>query len=532
MTEPTPVDVTTLEGGPPAAPPRPTILPSRLAGAVAGALSGFLAVALGMLFAAIADVVSPIDAVGSEVIDRTPLGVKEWAIRNFQGNDKAVLRSGIMAILAIAAVALGVLAAKRVVVGIAGIGVFGVVGAIAAAHRPSESAGAAVPSILGALGGAALLHQLLRPRPIQVPGPSRAPLGWDRRRFLVTGGAATATALVASAVSRAIENGRVSDLRAATRAPLPSSPTLDTAGTIPADASSGADALPFVTPNADFYRVDTALSFPRIDSGSWSFTVKGMVNTPLTITYADLLAMPMVERVVTLCCVSNDVGGPYVGNAVWRGVLLHDVLAKAGVQPGAQQVFSTSIDGWSCGFPVAAVTDGRDAMIAVGMNGQTLPLEHGYPARLVVPGLYGYVSATKWLSAIELTTWDKEGYWVPRGWSQQGPVKTQSRIDVPRESDQPKAGPQKIAGVAWAQHRGIAKVEVKVDGGQWQAATLAADVSDDAWRQWSLDWNPAAGRHTIEVRATDKNGDTQTAERTDVAPNGATGHHTITVTVR
>jgi DMSO/TMAO reductase YedYZ molybdopterin-dependent catalytic subunit len=259
--------------------------------------------------------------------------------------------------------------------------------------------------------------------------------------------------------------------------------------------------------------------------------IKGMVDTPLTFTYDQLQALPQVERTVTLCCVSNEVGDEYVGNAVWRGVLLADLLAQAGVQPGAQQVFSTSLDGWTCGFPVELAQDGRDAMIAFGMNGATLPLEHGWPARLVVPGLYGYVSATKWLSSIELTTWDREGYWIPRGWSRLGPVKTQSRIDVPRGGSSIPAGAQKIAGIAFAQHTGIAKVEVRIDGGSWQEARLGTDVTDDAWRQWVLDWQAPAGKHSIEVRATDKSGYTQTAERAPVAPDGATGHHTIGVTV-
>jgi DMSO/TMAO reductase YedYZ molybdopterin-dependent catalytic subunit len=258
--------------------------------------------------------------------------------------------------------------------------------------------------------------------------------------------------------------------------------------------------------------------------------IKGLVDAPFTVTYDELAAMPQVERVVTLCCVSNEVGGEYVGNAVWQGVLLRDLLDRAQVQSGAEQIFSTSLDGWTCGFPVDAAFDGRDAMIAIGMNGETLPLEHGYPARLVVPGLYGYVSATKWLRSIELTTWDRQGYWVPRGWSRLGPVKTQSRIDVPRGGSVP-AGRQKIAGVAWAQHRGIERVEVRIDDGEWQEARLAADVSDDAWRQWVLDWDAPVGKHTIEVRATDKTGDTQTEERTPVAPDGATGHHTVKVKV-
>jgi DMSO/TMAO reductase YedYZ molybdopterin-dependent catalytic subunit len=494
-------------------------------------VAGALAVSVGLLVAAITDVVSPIDAVGSEVIDRVPRWVKEFAIRNFGTNDKLALRAGIIAILAVAAIALGVAAVRRPIVGTIGFAVFGLVGALAAVHRPGEGVGAAVPSILGALVGGLVLSRALRPRPVEVPGPSQAPLGWDRRRFLITSGAATVAAAMAAGVAKALENGRVEEIRVATKVPLPPSDELDTAAPIPADATLSPTS-PFVTPNDDFYRIDTALSFPRVEASKWSCEITGMVDSPVTVTYADLLAMPQVERVITLCCVSNEVGGEYIGNAVWRGVLLRDVLEQVGVQDSAEQVYSTSMDGWTCGFPVEAAFDGRDAMIALGMNGQTLPLEHGYPARLVVPGLYGYVSATKWLSKIELTTWDDEGYWVPRGWSRLGPIKTQSRIDVPRSKQTVAVGPQKIAGVAWAQHRGIEKVEVRIDGGAWQPARLATDVTDDAWRQWVLDWNAPSGDHVVEVRATDKTGETQTEERAPVAPDGATGYHTIKVKVR
>jgi DMSO/TMAO reductase YedYZ molybdopterin-dependent catalytic subunit len=227
------------------------------------------------------------------------------------------------------------------------------------------------------------------------------------------------------------------------------------------------------------------------------------------------------------------VGGDLVGNARWQGVLLEDLLEQAGVDPAAEQVYSTSIDGFTCGFPVGVALDGRDAMIAIGMNGEALPLEHGFPARLVIPGLYGYVSATKWLRKIELNRWsDAEGYWVPLGWSRDGPVKTQSRVDVPRASDTLDPGPTKIAGVAWAQHRGVAKVEVRVDDGEWREATLATDVTDDTWRQWSIDWDAPSGRHKLQVRATDKTGATQVEEVMSPPPDGATGYHTRRITVR
>ena len=511
------------------APPLPARpIPTSMA-AVAGLVSGALAVAVGMLVAAITDVVSPIDAVGSEVIDRTPLWLKERAIEWFGTNDKLALRIGIIAILAGAAALIGVAALRRPWAGLAGFMVFGFVGALAAGHRPGQGPGAVVPSIIGATVGAIVLRIALRPRPVEVPGPSKAPLGWDRRRFLFTSGAAAVAATAATGVARSLERGRVDDVRDATKNSLPPTGEPGLVESIPSGATVS-PITPFVTPADEFYRIDTALSFPRADRAKWAVDVKGMVDTPLRLTHDDLLALPQVERVVTLCCVSNEVGDEYVGNAVWRGVLLKDVLDRVGIQSGAEQVYSTSLDGWTCGFPLELATDGRDAMIALGMNGMALPLEHGWPARLVVPGLYGYVSATKWLSSIELTTWDQQGYWVPRGWARLGPVKTQSRIDVPRGGTTIDAGAQKIAGIAFAQHTGIAKVEVRVDDGDWQEARLGTDVTDDAWRQWVLEWQAPAGQHTIEVRATDKSGYTQTADRAPVAPDGATGHHTIRVT--
>ena len=303
---------------------------------------------------------------------------------------------------------------------------------------------------------------------------------------------------------------------------------------VPADATLS-PVTPYLTPNDDFYLIDTALSVPRIDLSSWSMEIGGMVDRPLTLTYDDLLARPQVERIVTIACVSNEVGGDLIGNAVWQGVLLRDLLDEAGVQPGAEQVFGTSVDGWTCGFPVEVALDGRDAMIAIGMNGEPLPLQHGFPARVIVPGLYGYVSATKWLARLDLTTWDEaEGYWVPRGWARDAPIKTQSRIDVPRRGEEVARGVVPIAGVAWAQHRGVAKVEVRVDDGEWAEARLAPDVTVDSWRQWVYEWDTTdldEGDHTIQVRATDTTGETQTDQVSRPDPDGATGWHTRTVSV-
>lgn len=516
----------------PSAPPLPTRALPRWAGVLAGLASAGLAVMLGALVAAITEVVSPVIAVGSEFIDHTPRWLKTWAIDTFGTDDKLALRWSIWIVITLLAAGLGALAVRRRWVGPAGIALFGVVGAVVAAGRPGEGAGAAVPPLLGAVVGAFVIFRLTAPQPIEVPGRSQAPLGWDRRRFFVVSGATVLAAGAAGGIAEAMERSRIRRIEQDAAKPLP---TLGADDTLDPAAPAGAQLdpnTPFITPNDDFYRIDTALSFPRIDVDSWSFTIDGMVDRPQTFTYADLLAMPQVERTITICCVSNEVGGDLIGNAVWRGVLLRDLLEAAGVHDDAEQVYSTSLDGWTCGFPVDAAFDGRDAMVAVGMNGTALPLAHGYPARLIVPGLYGYVSATKWLARIELTSWEKEGYWVPRGWSSEGPIKTQSRIGYPRSGDTLTAGPNKIAGVAWAQGRGIERVEVRIGEGEWTVATLGTDVTEDAWRQWVLDWDAPAGDHTVSVRATDKDGDTQTSELRSVAPDGATGHHTIRVKVR
>jgi DMSO/TMAO reductase YedYZ molybdopterin-dependent catalytic subunit len=298
----------------------------------------------------------------------------------------------------------------------------------------------------------------------------------------------------------------------------------------PAEASVA--GLDYVSSNETFYRIDTAIVTPRIDPAEWSLKIHGRVANPMTLRFDDLLRRPLVERYITLTCVSNDVGGDLIGNARWSGVRVKDLLDEARPDPAADQVVSRSVDGFTAGSPTAVLRDGRDALIAVGMNGEPLPIEHGFPARLVVPGLYGYVSATKWLTELELTTFaDFDGYWVPRGWAQQAPIKTESRIDRPRHRSTISAGPTVVAGVAWAQHRGISKVEVSVDEGPWQVATLAAVVSVDTWRLWSLPWQATPGHHQLRVRATDNAGELQTSATAPPAPDGATGWHTIDVTV-
>ena len=334
-----------------------------------------------------------------------------------------------------------------------------------------------------------------------------------------------ATAVTAGLIGQSKERQRISSIESQRPASLPPVSESLPPSQISQDVS-------FITPNDDFYRIDTALSFPNVNLEKWKLRIHGLVDQEITLSYADIAAMPQVEKVITICCVSNEIGGPYIGNAVWQGVYLKDLLLQAGVKPEAEQLFSRSLDGWTCGFPIELALDGRDALLAIGMNGEPLPLEHGFPARLIVPGIYGYVSATKWLSEIEVNKWsDEYGYWIPRGWARDAPIKTQSRIDVPRSGATVAAGQTRVAGVAWAQHTGIEKVEVRVDSEEWNEAILSDDISDDTWRLWTFDWQATAGKHTIQVRATDKSGYTQTETVTSVAPDGATGWHTRKVTV-
>jgi DMSO/TMAO reductase YedYZ molybdopterin-dependent catalytic subunit len=352
-----------------------------------------------------------------------------------------------------------------------------------------------------------------------------------RRAFLLTAGISVAAAAIGEIGGRELATRRnVSVARSAVRFPR----ATVTAPPLPAGVSLPVPGIsPFITPNGQFYRVDIDLLVPQVDPANWQLHIHGMVNREITITFDELLKRPLIEDYITLCCVSNPVAGPYIGNAKWLGASLASLLRQAGIQPGASQLLCTSVDGFTSGTPVSVVMDGRDALVAVAMNGAALPQEHGFPARLVVPGLYGYVSACKWVTDIEVTTFEAAApYWAQRGWSQQAPVKTESRIDVPGSGSQVRAGRVAVAGVAWAQHKGIEAVEVQVDGGPWHEATLAAVPNLDTWRQWVWEWEDAGvGRHTIQARATDKTGYTQTALQADVAPNGASGYPSTQVTV-
>ncbi|MGW0245167.1 molybdopterin-dependent oxidoreductase [Nocardia goodfellowii] len=397
-----------------------------------------------------------------------------------------------------------------------------------APHSPGKAVGPAQPGPRSPENAATQGDCDQRPAPVpvapQVALPERRTL---LRGLLITGGLAVAAGVGGRLLGW--QRADVSGERAAVRLPQPSGPPISLAPEadlrIPGLSS-------YLTPNAEFYRIDTALSVPQVSIEDWSLRIHGLVDREITLSWADLANRTAVERLITLACVSNPVGGDLIGNALWRGYRLDELLAEAGPHGDADMVLSTSTDGWTCGTPLSALTDGRDSLLAVGMNGEPLPISHGYPARLVVPGLYGYVSATKWVTDLEVTRFDRAtAYWTRRGWSAQGPIKTASRIDTPRARARLTAGRVPIAGVAWAQHRGIAAVEVQIDSGPWQPARLSADQSIDTWRQWVYDWDATPGPHTIRARATDATGHPQIAEFQDVIPDGATGYPSVNVQV-
>ncbi len=506
-----------------------TVRPDRRArsiGALVGVASAGVALGIAELVAALTGPGSaPIIAVGGVVVDSVPLSVKEFATSTFGVHDKTALILGTFLLLAAFAAVVGTLAVSDIRYGIGGVALFGVIGVVAAVTRHAAGVGAAFPSIIGAAAGAVILVELLR-------GLRTRRLSLDnaasRRSVLLGSAAAVVGAAVTGLIGRQLgERSNVATARKNVVLPTASSP----APTLPSGAAVPA-LSPFVVANKDFYRIDTALVVPQVDPSTWTLRIHGRVNKPITLTYQQLLARPMIERYITLTCVSNEVGGDLVGNAKFLGVPLKDLLEEAGPQEGADQVVGRSVDGFTAGSPTAVLMDGRDAMLAVAMNGEPLPVEHGFPVRVVVPGLYGYVSATKWIAELEVTRFaDFDAYWVPRGWSALGPIKTESRIDTPGDGASKGAGQIVVAGVAWAQHRGISKVEVRVDSDEWHVATLYDVPSVDTWRQWSWTWDASAGSHRLQVRATDNAGETQTSQVAGEAPDGATGYHTINVKI-
>ncbi len=501
--------------------------------ALLGVLSGALGLATTELLAGLRRTWrNPIFDVGDRVVERSPQALTKLAIEWFGTNDKVVLLGGIIVVLGLLSAWFGVLAARgRRKIVLAAIVIIGALGALAASAPTPAISGweplQTVPSALGTIVAIAAFVWLTDAERAALSTRAATAATPSRRDFVLRStGVALGAGIVAATGRGLARRFEVASSRDAITLPTPMTPAPD-----PGTAIQAPNAAPFFTTNRDFYRIDTALTIPQIAPDDWTLRLTGMVERDIELTYADLVDRPIEEHDITLTCVSNVVGGDLIGTARWLGIRLDDLLESAGVDPEADQIVGRSIDGYTCGFPVEAL-DGRAALVAIGMNGEPLPLRHGFPARLIVPGIYGYASATKWLTEIELTRFDRfDHYWVPRGYAAQAPIKLQSRIDTPRGLDRIAAGPFVIGGVAWHQPIGIDAVEVRIDGDDWIAATLADELDESTWRQWSLPWDATPGRHTIEARAISRNGAIQTEDRSEPLPDGATGHHTVVVLV-
>ncbi|HYX93722.1 MAG TPA: molybdopterin-dependent oxidoreductase [Geodermatophilus sp.] len=549
--------MTTTEQTPAAAtgPDAPRTRGRRPLAAAAGLLSAGVALGGAELVAGlIGPQSSPVVAVGDTVITLVPEPVKAFAIRTFGEHDKTALVVGTLVVLAVYAAVLGVLALRRRAVGVAGIALFGLVGAAAAVTGPAGGPLDGLPALVGALAGTVALLALLAPLTVPAPGTAdtrpghEAPLaerlrtalgsgdrkgaGLDRRRFFLAGGAAAGAVVVTGGAGRLLlRRFDVGAARADLTLPAPASPA--------APLPSGADLAPQVrgltplfTSNREFYRVDTAITVPQISPADYRLTLTGMFDSPRTYTLEDLLGRDdVVERDITLTCVSNTVGGRLAGTARWLGIPLGALLRENGIRSGSDQLVCRSSDGMTIGAPTRAALEVEDAMIAFGMNGEPLPVEHGFPVRMLIPGLYGYVSACKWMTGIEASTYGAfDAYWTQRDWAGQAPIKIASRIDTPAPLRRFPAGRRPIAGVAWAQTRGIGAVEVRVDDGPWLPAELSPQVDADLWRQWVLPHDFAPGSYQLTVRATSAEGEVQTDERAEPFPAGASGLHSIRVT--
>ena len=552
----------------------------RLLGALAGLLAGIAGVAAAEGAAALlTGVTSPLLAVANRAVDATPRPVKEWAVSTFGTADKPILIGSVIATVAGLAIVAGVIGVRRPRV--AG-GMFLLLSGVATAAALTDRAATASPAsrllpalaltVVGLVSLLVMLRTLRLPAPTDraqgpatetppaSPGPTASdahptaetldsgkprllldahlpghvagddlPTAFDRRAFLKAAATVGAIAAAGGVVGKTFGSSEAAASRAGLDLPRPQS----AAPPVPAGASFDVTGItPHVTSNDTFYRVDTALRVPDVPIDTWRLRIHGMIDNELELTFDDLLSRRLVERRITLTCVSNPVGGKYVGNATWIGVPVRDLLEEAGVQGDADAVKSTSADDMTIGTPLPVLTDDRDALIAIAMNGEPLPLEHGFPVRMVTPGLYGYVSATKWLVDMEVTRFaDFKAYWSTRGYSAEAPIKTSSRIDVPRSFAKVKAGKTPVAGVAWSQNRGIDKVEVRVDDGEWAEARLAAVDNINTWRQWVWEWDATPGSHNLEVRATDSTGYTQTSRRAPIAPDGSTGWDSVDVIV-
>lgn len=542
-------------------------------GAGAGLLAGVAAVAASEAVTAVMEgVSSPLLSVANRAVDAAPRPLKEFAIETFGTADKPVLIGSVIATVAGLAVVAGILGVRRPRPAVGLFLALSAVATVAALTDRSAVAGPParlVPALTLVVVGTVALLALLRPlrAPADPVGPDAAPgdpsaptietrevldsakprllvrdllpgrvdgddlpAAFDRRTFLKAAAAVGAVAGAGGLVSKQYGGAAAAAARADITIPTPAVP----APALPAGASLDIPGItPYLTKNKDFYRVDTALRVPDVPIDGWTLRIHGMVDRELELTYEDLLSRRLVEQRITLTCVSNPVGGEYLGNATWIGVPMRDLLREAGVRDGADAVRSRSADDFTAGTPLPVLLDqDRGAMVAIAMNGEPLPLAHGFPARMVTPGLYGYVSATKWLVDLEVTRFaDFEAYWTSRGYAAEAPIKTSSRIDVPRSFAKVKAGRTPVAGVAWSQDRGVQGVEVRVDGGDWNEADLAAEDNLNTWRQWVWQWDAEPGSHTLEVRATDKSGYVQTSDRAPIAPDGSTGWDSVNVTV-
>ncbi len=546
-----------------------------LGGLVAVALafaSTELLAALGIWTRILSAASSPVQSLANTFITLTPEWLKHWAITQFGTNDKLALGAGMFATIAVAALILGLIARRHRGIAVGLMVVLAVVAAIAILTRTNSGVLDLLPLVIGTAVGVTAIRYLYAPNvatgPAVLPAPDSLTITDDtdgadgaeliktapgtgpdtgaddipdgepvsgrtavgRRSFFRRVGLAGAAAVVAGAAARFIPTG--ASARASRAAVV--LPTPDKRYVLPAGADAAIPGqTPLVTANQGFYRIDTSFNPPEVTAEEWSLEITGMVSRPMSVNFQQLLARPQIERPITLTCVSNEVGGGLAGNAIWLGTRIDTLLAEAGPTAGADCVLCTDVNGFTLSAPLEALTDGRDAILAVGMNGEALPIEHGFPVRMVVPGLYGFVSATKWIVSMELTKFsDVVAYWTARGWADHGPIKTASRIDTPGAFAQLKTGQNMVGGMAWAQHRGIAKVEVQVDSGPWEPAELSTPLSTDSWVQWKYQWNATdPGLRTLRVRATDSTGQVQTEERAQPIPNGSSGWHSRQVTV-
>ncbi|GAA1977682.1 sulfite oxidase [Terrabacter lapilli] len=505
---------------------------TRLRLALSGILAAVAGIAAGHLVASfLAPASSPVLAVGSTVIDLTPTPLKEWAIATFGTNDKAVLQGSVLVVTLVLAALAGLLSRRRTAYAVGFIVVLTGLAGAAALLRPAARPLDVVPAVVAMAVGVTTLLWLTRlagrssaDAPDRVVSAAGGTSG--RRGFLAGALGVTALSILAAA------GGQLrSGAQTIKKVVLPAA--ADKAEPLPTGLETTVPGVsPLRTPTEKFYRVDTNLTVPKVDVDSWTLEVDGMVERPFTLTFAELAALPLIERDITMTCVSNEVGGGYIGAARWLGVRLTDVLDRARVKGSPDQVLSTAVDGFTISTPLAAVRDGRDAMVAIGMNGAQLTDVHGFPARLITPGLYGFVGATKWLTKLTLTTYAAEqAYWTKRKWATDAPIKTSARIDTPAPLSTIKAGRTAIGGVAWAQHRGVGTVEVKIDDGAWQQTRLGPDVGIDYWRQWYLPWDATPGLHRLSVRATDRQGRLQSTERATPFPDGSSGIQEVVVTV-